>query len=174
MRVLNARQDKEESQIVARAGMRGAITVATDMAGRGTDIHLEPDVIALGGLHVLAAEPHESRRVDRQLFGRCGRQGDPGSYERYVSLDDELFNRFAVKLTERITQRWSRTASPPPTWIIERLCTHAQRVAERKRREQRRRLLGHDHQKGARLAFAGHEARLRAPSRKRSKKEVLT
>jgi preprotein translocase subunit SecA len=90
-RVLNARQDQEEAEIVAQAGLAGRITVATNMAGRGTDIRLEPSVQAAGGLHVIATERHESHRIDRQLFGRCGRQGDPGSFEAIVSLEDELF-----------------------------------------------------------------------------------
>src|SRR5690606_12783753 len=77
-RVLNARQDREEAQIIAEAGQPGAITVATNMAGRGTDIHLGRGVAENGGLHVIATEPHGSGRVDRQLFGRAARQGDPG------------------------------------------------------------------------------------------------
>ena len=92
--VLNARQDREEAEIVAEAGQAGRITVATNMAGRGTDIRLHPAVSEAGGLHVILTEYHESRRIDRQLFGRCARQGDPGSYESIVALDDELFRRF--------------------------------------------------------------------------------
>ena len=72
----------------------GRITVATNMAGRGTDIQLHPAVRDAGGLHVILTEYHESRRIDRQLFGRAGRQGDPGSYESIVALDDEIFRRF--------------------------------------------------------------------------------
>src|SRR5262249_3997301 len=90
-RVLNARQDQEEAAIIAQAGEPGKITVATNMAGRGTDIRLAPGVAERGGLHVIGTERHEARRIDRQLFGRCGRQGDPGSYEMIVSLEDELF-----------------------------------------------------------------------------------
>ena len=93
--VLNARQDAEEAEIVARAGRVGAVTVATNIAGRGTDIKLGPGVAALGGLHVILTEFHESARIDRQLYGRAGRQGDPGSTEAIVALDDELFTRFA-------------------------------------------------------------------------------
>ena len=78
--VLNARQDSAEAEIVAQAGRRGRVTVATNMAGRGTDILLDPEVRAAGGLHVILTEFHESSRIDRQLFGRAGRQGDPGSY----------------------------------------------------------------------------------------------
>ena len=80
--VLNARQDQQEAQIIAQAGQRGRITVATNMAGRGTDIRLTPDVVELGGLHVLATERHEAHRIDRQLFGRCGRQGDRAAMSR--------------------------------------------------------------------------------------------
>jgi preprotein translocase subunit SecA len=76
--VLNAKYHQQEAEIVARAGQRGAITIATNMAGRGTDIKLGPGVAEVGGLHVLGTERHESRRIDRQLRGRCSRQGDPG------------------------------------------------------------------------------------------------
>ncbi len=92
--VLNARQDQEEAEVIARAGERGRITVATNMAGRGTDIRLAPGVVELGGLHVLATERHDAGRIDRQLFGRCGRQGDPGSFQVVVSLEDEIIHEF--------------------------------------------------------------------------------
>jgi len=88
--VLNARKDRHEAGIVAKAGARGRITVATNMAGRGTDIKLGDGVSDIGGLHVIATERHEARRIDRQLFGRCARQGDPGSYEEIASLEDQL------------------------------------------------------------------------------------
>jgi preprotein translocase subunit SecA len=93
-RILNARQDAEEATIVSEAGQPGRITVATNMAGRGTDIKLAPAVRAAGGLHVILTEFHESARVDRQLFGRCARQGDPGTTEAIVSLEDDLFVRY--------------------------------------------------------------------------------
>jgi preprotein translocase subunit SecA len=89
-RVLNAKQNDLEAQIVAEAGQRGKVTIATNMAGRGTDIKLGPTVVTAGGLHVLGTERHDARRVDRQLIGRSGRQGDPGSGQFFVSLDDEL------------------------------------------------------------------------------------
>jgi len=92
--LLNARQDKEEADIIARAGMPGVVTVATNMAGRGTDIRLGPGVAERGGLHVVLTEYHESRRIDRQLFGRAARQGDRGSCEAIVSLEDELYQTF--------------------------------------------------------------------------------
>jgi len=89
--LLNAKQDKAEAEVIALAGQPGRVTVATNMAGRGTDIRLGPGVAESGGLHVILTEYHESRRIDRQLFGRGGRQGDPGSCEAIVSLEDETF-----------------------------------------------------------------------------------
>ncbi len=92
-------QDKSEAEIIARAGMPGVVTVATNMAGRGTDIRLGPGVAERGGLHVVLTEYHESRRVDRQLFGRAARQGDQGSCEAIVSLEDELYAVYVPWLT---------------------------------------------------------------------------
>jgi preprotein translocase subunit SecA len=97
-RVLNAAQNKEEATIVAQAGQMGQITVATNMAGRGTDIKLGKGVAELGGLHVISTEPHSSSRVDRQLYGRAARQGDPGSAQLFCSAEDDLFVRHANKL----------------------------------------------------------------------------
>jgi preprotein translocase subunit SecA len=104
--VLNAKYHQQEAEIVARAGQRGAITIATNMAGRGTDIKLGEGVAEAGGLHVLGTERHESRRIDRQLRGRCSRQGDPGSSHFFISLEDDLMRLFGsdriVKLMERM------------------------------------------------------------------------
>ncbi|HEX4143562.1 MAG TPA: helicase-related protein [Pirellulales bacterium] len=88
--VLNAHHIASEAEIVAQAGQHRRVTVSTNMAGRGTDIKLGPGVVELGGLHVILTEMHDSSRIDRQLIGRCGRQGDPGTYRQYLSLDDEL------------------------------------------------------------------------------------
>ena len=99
--VLNAKQHAREAQIVAEAGLAGAITIATNMAGRGTDIKLGPGVKEAGGLAIIGTERHESRRVDRQLRGRAGRQGDPGSSQFYVSLEDDLMRMFG---SERIAK----------------------------------------------------------------------
>ena len=93
--VLNAKYHAQEAEIVARAGQKGAVTIATNMAGRGTDIKLGEGVSELGGLYVLGTERHESRRVDRQLRGRCARQGDPGVSKFFVSLEDDLMRLFA-------------------------------------------------------------------------------
>ena len=103
--VLNAVRHAEEARIVAQAGQAGRITVATNMAGRGTDIVLGRGVAEAGGLHVLATERHEARRIDRQLFGRCARQGDPGSAQAIVSLEDELFRRHAPHLSAALRRR---------------------------------------------------------------------
>jgi preprotein translocase subunit SecA len=104
--VLNAKYHQQEAEIVARAGQRGAVTIATNMAGRGTDIKLGPGVADLGGLHVIGTERHESRRIDRQLRGRCARQGDPGSSHFFISLEDDLMRLFGsdkiVKVMERV------------------------------------------------------------------------
>jgi len=99
--VLNAKQHAREAQVVAEAGLPGAITIATNMAGRGTDIKLGPGVKEAGGLAIIGTERHESRRVDRQLRGRAGRQGDPGSSQFYVSLEDDLMRMFG---SERIAK----------------------------------------------------------------------
>src|SRR6185437_13149915 len=93
--VLNARHDEREAAIIAKAGERGAITVSTNMAGRGTDIRLGDGAAELGGLNVIGANKHESRRIDNQLRGRAGRQGDPGSSRFFVSLEDDLVVRYA-------------------------------------------------------------------------------
>lgn len=92
--VLNAKQHQREAEIVARAGHAGSVTIATNMAGRGTDIKLGPGVVEAGGLHIIGTERHDSRRIDRQLRGRCGRQGDPGSTIFYLSLEDDLMRLF--------------------------------------------------------------------------------
>jgi preprotein translocase subunit SecA len=100
--ILNANQIAEEAKIVAKAGERGKVTVSTNMAGRGTDIKISEEVRQLGGLHVLCTEMHESARIDRQLIGRCGRQGDPGTYRQYLSLEDELLKKaFGKRFTGR-------------------------------------------------------------------------
>lgn len=102
--VLNAKNHAKEAEIVANAGQRGAVTIATNMAGRGTDIKLGPGVVELGGLAVIGTERHESRRIDNQLRGRSGRQGDPGLSQFYLSLEDDLMRRFG---SERSRTSWS-------------------------------------------------------------------
>src|SRR4029077_13759037 len=104
--VLNAKYHQQEAEIVSRAGQRSAVTIATNMAGRGTDIKLGPGVPELGGLHVMGTERHEARRMDRQLRGRCARQGDPGSSRFYVSFEDDLMRNFGA--SEKMTSMMER------------------------------------------------------------------
>ncbi|MFN9979394.1 MAG: helicase-related protein, partial [bacterium] len=93
-RVLNAKQHQHEAEIVAEAGRKGKVTIATNMAGRGTDIKLDDEVKAAGGLAIIGTERHDARRIDRQLRGRAGRQGDPGSSQFFLSLEDNLMRLF--------------------------------------------------------------------------------
>jgi preprotein translocase subunit SecA len=104
--VLNAKYHQQEAEIVTRAGQKGAVTLSTNMAGRGTDIKLGAGVKDLGGLHVIGTERHESRRIDRQLRGRCARQGDPGSSQFYISFEDDLMRNFGD--SRRITGMMTR------------------------------------------------------------------
>ncbi|MGH7213378.1 MAG: hypothetical protein ACREIT_01155, partial [Tepidisphaeraceae bacterium] len=127
-RVLNAAQNKEEAAIVAEAGQPGKITVATNMAGRGTDIKLARGVAEKGGLHVIATEPHGSHRVDRQLYGRAARQGDPGAAQLFCSATDDLFLRHAAKLRKA----W-RTLGPDK--LIKIAQSHAERLARFNRKQ---------------------------------------
>lgn len=156
-RVLNARQDKEEAEIIAQAGETGRITVATNMAGRGTDIKLAPGVAERGGLHVIASERHESGRIDRQLFGRCARQGDPGSCQAHTCPEDELMRVYVGR-----TLRWAARVALglPDESRIARcignfLFRKSQRAAERLHARMRQDLLKMDEQIGQSLAFAG-------------------
>jgi preprotein translocase subunit SecA len=153
--VLNARQDQEEAEVIARAGERGRITVATNMAGRGTDIRLAPGVAELGGLHVIATERHDARRIDRQLFGRCGRQGDPGSFQVIMSLEDEIFHEFFKGRASLLRRLFPQIGRPLPNWLGELLVSLAQRSAERHNGRIRRELLRVDDQLSDLLAFTG-------------------
>lgn len=153
--VLNARQDQEEAEVVARAGERGRITVATNMAGRGTDIRLAPGIADIGGLHVLATERHDARRIDRQLFGRGGRQGDPGSFQSIVSLEDEVVQNIFGAQIARLSRRIWRGQRAVPIWFGATLVGIAQRIAERRYARVRRGLLRIDDQQSDLLAFTG-------------------
>jgi len=150
--VLNARQDKVEAEIVARAGKAGAVTVATNMAGRGTDIRLATGVADRGGLHVIAADRNEARRVDRQLFGRCARQGDPGSYEVILSLQDEILKKYFPQTLILPTRGIARLGIPVPAGLMMRI---AQRFAERHHAGMRRNLLKTDEKLKETMAFSG-------------------
>ncbi|WP_439360881.1 DEAD/DEAH box helicase [Bradyrhizobium sp. DASA03007] len=155
--VLNARQDHAEAEIIAGAGQPGRITVATNMAGRGTDIQLHPAVRSRGGLHVILTEYHESRRIDRQLFGRAGRQGDPGTYETIVALDDELFRRFMNPKLLRLLGKRSKRTHPIQGALGRALRSYGQHAAERLHGRARRAALAEDLRVNRILSFAGNE-----------------
>lgn len=155
-RVLNARQDREEAEIIAQAGRRKQITVATNMAGRGTDIQLDDGVSELGGLHVIATERHDARRIDRQLFGRCGRQGDPGTYQTIASLEDELIRVYGRKIFIWIVAALLKRTTPfIGRWLGKFLFNWTQRTAQRLHARMRQDLLKMDAQLGDALAFSG-------------------
>jgi len=143
--VLNAKQHQREAEIVAEAGRKGTITIATNMAGRGTDIKLTPEVREAGGLAIVGTERHESRRVDRQLRGRAGRQGDPGSSVFYVSLEDDLMRLFG---SERISSVMDRLGFQEGEMIqhsmISRSIERAQKKVEENNFGIRKRLLEYD------------------------------
>jgi len=127
--VLNAKNHEAEAEIIANAGQKGAVTISTNMAGRGTDIVLGEGVVALGGLHVLGTERHESRRIDNQLRGRSGRQGDPGSSRFYLSLEDDLLRIFGG---ERISSIMSRLGMEEGEPIEHRMISKAIENAQTK------------------------------------------
>jgi preprotein translocase subunit SecA len=151
--LLNAKQDKTEAAIVAEAGQAGRVTVATNMAGRGTDIRLGAGVAERGGLHVILTECHASGRVDRQLFGRGARQGDPGSCEMIVSLEDELFRVFAGPLAAVCRQ--SIGNGRRDVWLMRLLRSIAQMRAEFRDSRIRRDTLKQDTRLEKTLAFTG-------------------
>jgi preprotein translocase subunit SecA len=143
--VLNARHIVEEAEIVAQAGEQGKVTVATNMAGRGTDIRLGPGVAEQGGLHVICTELHEAQRIDRQLIGRCGRQGDPGTYRQFLALDDDiLLGGFGPKRAKKFKEQGERLAGQGPLPGFESYFYKAQRKVERKHFRDRKVLLYHE------------------------------
>jgi preprotein translocase subunit SecA len=143
--VLNAKYHQQEAEIVARAGQRGSVTIATNMAGRGTDIKLGPGVADLGGLHVIGTERHEARRIDRQLRGRCARQGDPGSSHFFISLEDDLMRLFGsdriVKYMEKMGLEEGQELEHP---LLNRSIEQAQKRVEQHNFQIRKRTLEYD------------------------------
>jgi preprotein translocase subunit SecA len=143
--VLNAKQHQREAEIVANAGLPGSITIATNMAGRGTDIKLGPGVREAGGLHIIGTERHESRRIDRQLRGRAGRQGDAGSSQFYLSLEDDLMRLFGsdriAGIMERLGLKEGDVIQHP---MITRSVQRAQKKVEENNFAIRKRLLEYD------------------------------
>ena len=143
--VLNAKYHEQEAEIVTRAGQRGSVTIATNMAGRGTDIKLGQGVAELGGLHVIGTERHESRRIDRQLRGRCARQGDPGSSHFFIGLEDDLMRLFGsdkiVKYMERMGLEEGQELEHP---LLNRSIEQAQKRVEQHNFQIRKRTLEYD------------------------------
>ncbi|MDB5804270.1 MAG: preprotein translocase subunit SecA [Betaproteobacteria bacterium] len=153
--LLSAKQDETEAEVVAHAGEAGRVTIATNMAGRGTDIALGEGVEEKGGLHVILTERHEAGRIDRQLAGRAARQGDPGSAEALLSLEDAILLSVKGGPVERLLMAWSRSGLPyahraPAAWI-----RYAQWRTERGQSVVRRQLLKSDRQLSTTLSFSG-------------------
>ncbi len=145
--VLNAKNHEREAEIVAKAGQRGSVTIATNMAGRGTDIKLGEGVVALGGLAVIGSERHESRRIDNQLRGRSGRQGDPGYSRFYLSAEDELMMRFGGETFKRrveMLERMNTTGEPLASKIFSRFVSSAQKRIEGNNFDTRKSVLKYD------------------------------
>ncbi|WP_338553353.1 preprotein translocase subunit SecA [Paenibacillus sp. KS-LC4] len=144
-KVLNAKFHAEEAEIISRAGQAGAVTIATNMAGRGTDIMLGEGVAEFGGLHIIGTERHESRRIDNQLRGRAGRQGDPGSSQFYLSLEDELMRRFGSENIMAMMDRLGLEEDQPiESRMITRAVESAQKRVEGNNFDQRKVVLQYD------------------------------
>jgi preprotein translocase subunit SecA len=143
--VLNAKFHQQEAEIVSRAGQRGSVTIATNMAGRGTDIKLGEGVAGVGGLHVIGTERHESRRIDRQLRGRCARQGDPGSSHFFISLEDDLMRLFGsdriVKVMEKVGLEEGQELEH---FMLNKSIEQAQKRVEQHNFQRRKRTLEYD------------------------------
>ena len=154
--LLNGKQDKAEADVIAQAGQLGAVTIATNLAGRGTDIKPSPEALERGGLHVICTEPYESHRVDRQLIGRGARQGQPGSAQMFVAADDELLAQHGPTLVHKILKHASHGESTIDlTRDLRQLQTETERQATRMRQD----LLEHDLRRDTILAkFLGERA----------------
>lgn len=143
--VLNAKNHEREAEIIAEAGQKGSVTIATNMAGRGTDIKLGEGVVELGGLAVIGTERHESRRIDNQLRGRSGRQGDPGVTQFYLSMEDELMRRFGSDNMKNMMQRLGMDDSQPiQSKMVTRAVESAQKRVEGNNFDARKQLLQYD------------------------------
>ncbi len=142
--VLNAKNHEREAEIIENAGQKGSVTIATNMAGRGTDIKLGEGVVALGGLHVLGTERHESRRIDNQLRGRAGRQGDPGSSQFYLSMEDELMRRFGSDNMKAMMERLGMDDAPIESKLVSRAVETAQKRVEGNNFDARKQILQYD------------------------------
>ena len=155
--LLNAVRHREEAKIIASAGQAGTVTIATNMAGRGADIKLGKGVAELGGLHVIVSERHESGRIDRQLCGRCARQGDPGSVRKYASLEDELLLRYGPKPSLKFLLETISRNRPESNRLCEHLISLAQQKAQRQAFRQRQMVMQTDDWLTDALSFARSE-----------------
>ncbi len=161
--VLNARQIALEAEIIAHSGERGHVTVSTNMAGRGTDIRLGEGVTDLSGLHVILTEMHDSARIDRQLAGRCGRQGDPGTYCVYLALDDDiLLGGLGPDKADRLEELGK--TSPGPFDHLAKIFRRSQRIIERRHFRDRRALMYHEKERKKIQKQMGQDPYLDAPS----------
>lgn len=142
--VLNAKQHQKEAEIVTAAGQKGSVTIATNMAGRGTDIKLGPGVKEAGGLFILGTERHESRRIDRQLRGRAGRQGDPGASQFFISLEDDLMRLFGGDRITSIMERFGAAEETLESPMLNKSVERAQKKVEENNFAIRKRLLEYD------------------------------
>jgi len=160
--VLNANKVAEEAEIVAQAGNRGRVTVATNMAGRGTDVKLDAGVEQLGGMHVICTELHDAARIDRQLIGRCGRQGDRGSYRQYLSLDDDILkNGLGPDKSEGLKRKGLATPGSVDSYAP--VFGKAQRKVERKHFRDRMVLLHHEKERKKMQREIGQDPYLDTP-----------
>ncbi len=153
--LLNAVHHEKEAGIVRVAGEAGRITISTNMAGRGTDIKLQGKVVEKGGLHVMATERHESGRIDRQLFGRSARQGDPGSGQAFISMEDELIRRFIPKVFQQQLKTMLKKKIPGAPALAAQALSHAQRSAQKLAFVQRKSVLRMDTWLEEALSFSG-------------------
>ncbi len=152
--LLNAVRHREEADIIATAGQLSKVTIATNMAGRGADIKLGKGVSKLGGLHVIVSERHESQRIDRQLIGRCARQGQPGSYRIYSSLEDEILQRYGLKPLINLLRQKLTTGGDENLPLFEKALSLAQLVAQKQAFSQRKSVMQTDDWLSDALSFA--------------------
>jgi preprotein translocase subunit SecA len=161
--VLNANHIEAEAEIVARAGLRGKVTVSTNMAGRGTDIKLGENVAEMGGLHVICTEMHDSSRIDRQLFGRCGRQGDPGTYRQYLALDDDLIlTGLGPEKAKKLKALGERASGRFDS--MDKLFRKSQKKVERRHFRQRKSLMYYEKERKKMQQQMGQDTYLDTPS----------
>jgi len=154
-RVLNARKDGEEAAIIANAGVAGRVTIATNMAGRGTDIKLSASARSSGGLHVICCQHNASKRIDRQLHGRCARQGDPGSFETILSIEDPVIQSLLPDGVRGWLRGFFGKQKALPSVLGLLIADIAQRIEERRFRQLRRQLRKQDVQLKKALGVSG-------------------